>query len=771
MIDKEAQKMGNRQNEQESFIDSFFKYVRYWYLFLLGLLITVGTAYVYIQHATPLYLISGTLLIKTSGNEGQLSESAAFSDLNTFKTSKNFDNEIEVLKSYRLMRRVLSKLPVNISYYVEESLKERELYGSELPIKVVAHSLDSTAYGREVTVSFNGGKSYNLEEGGKTFKFEFGEVVRRPYGTFTILTSDAFPQKSPKQKKIIVVFENINTLAKYYSDWLKVEPINAKASVLNISITDPVPERGRDVINKLMQDYREEELEGKNLIAASTIKLIDDRLNGLSAELIEIEKDVEQYKRQNKLADVASQSKVYVEESNTYQKQLAEWSVQIDVLETIETYISNSKENSYRLVPSTLSIEDPTLQELISRFNELQLERERLLRTTEKINPIILSIDQQLQSLRVNILENIHNIKGGLVLTRRNLKDRTNLYDAKINSVPLVERELQEIDRQRGIKQQLYKYLLEKREESSLALATSAPNSLVLRPAIIEGVPVEPKKQTVFLLAFIAGLGVPLASIFIKNAFNRKVQQRADVERATTAPVLGEVSYNDTKDVIVVSESSKTAIAELFRLIRTNLQFVVQGGERKVILVTSSVSGEGKTFFSLNLGASLALTGKNVVVLDFDLRKQSILADLGLACEFGITDYLSFNTVTVEEMLNQSDQVPNLFIVGSGAIPVNPAELMMSNRVEQLFEELQKKFDYILIDTAPVGQVSDAFSLSKYVDLTVCLVRYNYTPKHEIENINDILYNNKFKQPMIVLNGAKKFNSNKYGYGYGYVKK
>lgn len=770
MADKEPQnRLGNNPNNVGGLARFLAKYLRYWYLFLLGLVISLGMAFFYLHVATPKYLIRGTLLVKTNAEENELPENAAFRDLNTFQSSKKFDNEIEVLKSYNLMQKVLKRLPVNISYYVEGAFVTKELYGSDLPLKVIVKRLKTAEDEISFTLLVKDSKHFDLEENGKIFEYSFGEIINRKYGSFVVLKSTGrFPAFHEfYRRKIIVVFENLSALTEDYSESLEVEPINTKASVLNISMKDALPERGRDIINKVMEVYRQEALDEKNLIAASTINLIDNRLKHLAADINNIEKNVEEYKRQKKVTEVSSQSKVYVEESSRLQQQLAQWSIQIDILETIENYLTNHKGNSQKLVPSTLTIQDPTLQSLISKFNDLQLERERMLRSAERMNPLVQSMDQELQVLRTNILENIRNIKAGLIITRKNLETGSELNDQKIDQVPSVERDLVKIDRQREIKQELYKYLLEKREQSTLSLVSNAANSQVLKPAIVGTKPVEPKRQTILLLAIMAGFGLPLAGISLINQFARQIKQRSDVEIITATPIIGEISFNDTKEELVVSRTSSSSIAELFRLIRTNLQFVLPEEDRKVILVTSSVSGEGKTFFSLNLGASISLTGKKVVVVDFDLRKAGLGAKTGRQDEQGVTDYLNSDLLSAEEILHPLGQEEHLFLASAGTASQCPAELMVTDRVAQLFKELKGLFDYIIVDTAPVGQFSDAFNLAKFADLAISVVRYNYTHKADVAFIDDIFVNHKFRQSLIVLNGARKFNSYKYGYGYG----
>ncbi|MBC8033011.1 MAG: polysaccharide biosynthesis tyrosine autokinase, partial [Chitinophagaceae bacterium] len=474
------------------------------------------------------------------------------------------------------------------------------------------------------------------------------------------------------------------------------------------------------------------------------------------------------YKRENELTNVTSNADQYVAQAGEYSKQLSELGIQIQVLESIEDYI-NKQPGKFELVPSTLSIQDPTLVQLITRFNELQLERERMLRTTLPNNPLVQDLNEQLASLQLNILENLHNIKNGLVITQKSLQSSSGRFRSQIQKVPSIERDLLEINRQQGTKGNLYLYLLQKREESALALEITVSNSRLLDPATAEDIPVSPKRTLVYLLALIIGLGLPFSGIYVKDALNNKIQSKRDIHRGTSTPILGEISHNSSGKSLIVTEESGTSIAELFRLIRSNLHFATAGKENKVVLITSSTSGEGKTFFSINLAASLTLIGKKVALLELDLRMPSMSKQLGITPGIGISDYLvATDKVAIEDVIRPHATVPGLFIASSGSLPPNPAELMMSHNLAHLISELKISFDYIIIDTAPVGKVADAFSLSSLIDSTIYVVRYNYTEKSQLDLIEDIYTNKKLAHPMIVLNDAKEETTHAYGYGYNY---
>lgn len=757
------------QADQKDYIDLkhiLSKYGRYWYLFLISLLVCALFAFVYLYFTPYNYRVQSTILLKEVDSESNpLTGNSALGEINLLSMKHKIDNEIEVLKSISLIQRVFTELSLHATYHVERQFKTLEIYGSEVPIRLSFNKLHPTAFKRSITVRRKTTSTYELkEDDGAVSTHKYGEEVSKPYGIFTVIAA----QDTRTQEPIIIKFHDITKLATEYNEKMVVETVNKKASVIRISVIESVPEKGKAIINKLFEVYQKEALADRNLIANTTIQFIDERLKFLTSELTDVEKDVEEYKRANELTNVTANADQYIARASEYNKQLADIGIQIEVLESIETYI-NKQPGKYELVPSTLSIQDPTLVQLIARFNELQLEKERMLRTTLPNNPLVQDINEQLASLQLNILENLHNIKNGLVITQKSLQSTSGRFRSQIQKVPSIERDLLEISRQQGTKGNLYLFLLQKREESALAQEITVPNTRLLDSATAEDKPVSPKKTLVYLLAVLFGLGLPFSGIYIKDSLNDKIQSKRDVQRATNTPILGQISHNSSGKNLIVTEESGTSIAELFRLVRSNLQFATAGKENKVVLVTSSTSGEGKTFFSINIAASLTLIGKKVALLELDLRMPSLFKQLRIIPGIGISDYLvATDKVSIEDILRPHESVPGLFIASSGSLPPNPAELMSSDNLAQLINKLKASFDYIIIDTAPVGKVADAFSLSPLVDSTIYIVRYNYTSKNQLELIEEIYATKKFAHPMIVLNDAKEETPHAYGYGYNY---
>lgn len=755
-------------SNQADLKEAITKYARNWYVFLISLCLCLGLAYVYILLAIPEYKVTSTILLKNEDSDGAQGAMNNPGEINLFSVRQRIDNEIEVLRANSLMQRVFAELGLNASYYREGRFKKIEIYGTELPIRLSITKLHPTAYEKEIVVRRKTTQTFDLtDESGEVSTHKFGEEISKPYGIFTVIAAPENRTAEP----IHVVFHDIKKAANYYNENIGIDVVNRKSSVISITLIDAVPQKAKDIINKLIQLYSDEATADRNLAAKTTMQFIDERLKYLTSELTTVEKGVEEYKQQHEVTNVTTNADQFVAQANEYNRQLSEISIQIEVLESIESYI-NKQPGKFELVPSNLTIQDPTLLQLVGRFNELQLERERMLRTALPSNPLVQDLNEQLVGLQLNILENLHNIKTGLQITQKRLQATTGKFRSQIQQVPSIERDLLEISRQQGTKDNLYQYLLQKREEAALGLEITVSKIRLLDPATAGDKPVSPRKALIFFLALVVGLGIPFSGIYISDALNDKLQSKRDIQRATHTPILGSIPFNNTGRTLTVTEDSGTSTAELFKLVRSNLQFATAGKENKVVMVTSSISGEGKTFFSINLAACLTLIGRKVVLLELDLRMPSLSKQLGKAPGVGITDYLAgTKKISLEDIVRPINHVPGLYVISAGSLPPNPAELMSSANLAQMISTLRASFDNIIIDTAPIGKVADAYSLARLIDSTVYIARYNYTLKSHLEIIDEIYTSKKLPHPMIVLNGVKEDHANAYGYGYNYGSK
>ncbi|SIR10311.1 GumC family protein [Pontibacter lucknowensis] len=751
------------QNESIDLKGLVLKYLKYWYLFILGVIISFAVVHVYLRYTIPVYKIRASILIKDE-SVGEGPSTQALGELAFFRTTNSLSNELLILKSVGLMERVLTELDYQTSFYSVGRFKTTELYGKELPLKIIISNLDSATIGKSFIVHNKDGQFYDLYRGeNKIGSHRYGEKLNMYGSSFTIIADTDVAAN----RRISVKFNDIRKLANHYSGKLNIKSINSASSVMEISMNDAVPAKGKDVINKLIEVYNREGIEDKNQVIANTIKFIDERLIYLTKELDAVEQDVEEYKRKNKPVAIPSYSGLYSGTVNEFSKQLISTEIELEVLKSIEKYISN-EETKFEAVPTTLGVGDGTLSNLIGSFNQLQSQRQSMLRSVKPGSPLVQNAESQLESLRTNILETIKNLRENILLLRKNYQANIDRYENQLIELPSMERDLLKINRQQGIKEGLYLYLLRKREEAAISQAVTVSNSRVVDKASASGTPIEPQPSTLYLYALIAGLAIPFAGLFLKDMLNDTVQESRDVEKSTLTPILGEIAHNDTGNLLVVNQESRSTSAELFRLLRANFQFAAGGKENKVILITSSMSGEGKTFFSLNLAASLVMTGKKVIVLGFDLRKPKLTQGVNLPNNIGITNYLISDNVQIDDLIQFAPDLPELAIIGSGPIPPNPAELMLLPKIGVLIDELKAGFDYIIIDSSPIGQVADSLALAPYIDSSLYIVRYNYTSKKQLQIIDDLYRSRKLKHPMIVLNDAKKNNSYGYSYGYGY---
>tara|TARA_R110002096_G_scaffold68159_5_gene164776 strand:+ start:6565 stop:8847 length:2283 start_codon:yes stop_codon:yes gene_type:complete len=746
------------------------KYLKYWYLFIIGAVICLILAFLHVRYnVTPEYYASGKILLNDK-EEGSGAGLESMGDFGLIKNSKSIQDEIGVLESYDLMQQTINELGFAVGYYVEGRFDEIEIYDKAIPFRVVlSDSIPLLNYGTLGKISIIDEFSYRIEtvndeESLKKSTHNFDEKVNTVFGEFHLeLTSKDFNPQSP----VIVRFRDINAMALNYNSKLNVYNVFEKGGgLLEISLTDAIPERAVDVINKLIEVYAGNSADNKNFLAQSTLKLIDERLELLTTDLNIAEKDVETYKRGNDLTDVSSDAARFVQLADQANLEITSLNSEISALNSLETSLSQPSVQGFSPIGS-YNVQSSVLSSSIIAYNTQVQNRRNLISASGTGNPMLPEIDRQLQESKNLILENIRNIKAQLSRSQRDLMNKSTQYRSKISSVPTAERALLEINRDQGIKQSLYLYLLQKREEEALSISVPFSDTRIIETPKATSYPVTGGKTPIYLGAILLGVFIPFVWVFANDMLNTKVLEKEDIEAVTDNAILGRIAKNETKDVVVVTGNNVGPVAELFRLMRHNLKFLSQGKNNQVIMVTSGKQGEGKTFVSINIAASLAIIGKKVIVLGFDLRVPKLMKDMGLAYEFGLSDYIINPSMELKDIIVPYTKEKNLSFIGSGAIPPNPGELMMNNRVEELIENLKKTYDYIIIDTPPIGKVSDAYSLAPLVDSTLFVVRYNYTKKEELNIINDITQNKKLNQLMIVFNDVKMEKSGVYSYGYG----
>ncbi len=750
---------------KEDSSDSLTKYLKHWYVFIISILICLGVAYLYIANSERVYKVTSTLLIQNDFKGTGILKGTAFSDLEMFHSARTVDNEMEVLRSKDLIYQTLKSLSLETKYTLEGEFKNKDLYGTDLPFKVIVHDLMNKAYAQKLNITIKNNDSFVLNHNGKKDVYSFNQLISGPGYTIEVIKGPAFETNYPA---VSLKFVDLHALAEHYSlSALTVLPIVKDANTIVLSLMETNPQRGIDILNTLIDNYNEKNVENKNIVARNTIRFIDQRLDELDGELTVVERGVENYKQTNRITSLNADADIHLRTSGSYDQELATSQINLDIVRSLAQYLERNN-NEYDIVPSTLGIKDNTLANLINRYNDMVIERQRLLRNNRLSNPLIENVNEQLAALRGSLIENIKNVQEGLMLERNNLLRKSNQYESIVRNVPVVERGLLELTRDQSVKSGIYQYLLQKREETALSLSATVPTSFIVDKPAFNSTPARPKTTLIYLGALFAGFILPLSFLYGREKLNNKVQDVTDVQLRGDAKILGELSHKQDKNIVVMGKGSRTTISELFRYIRSNLGYHSNNSRSQVLLITSGMKGEGKTFFTINLGITLAMIQKKVIIVEFDLRKPDLLRGIKIGYEKGLSDYLSDDSLDLNQLIKPSSESPNLFVLGCGKLPDDPSELLMSEKIDLLFAILREKFDYIIVDTSPVGQVADAFNLAPYIDASIYIIRYNFTKKVQLGVLEDICENNKLKNLMIVFNDAKKENMKSYGYGAGY---
>ena len=559
-------------------------------------------------------------------------------------------------------------------------------------------------------------------------------------------------------------------VAKGYCNSLSIAPTSKTTSVAVISLKNSSLQRGQDFINQLLEMYNRNTNNDKNEIAQKTAEFIDERISIISKELGSTEADLESFKRDAGITDLSSEAQIALAGNAEYEKKSVENRTQISLVNDLRKYLRG---NEYEVLPSNVGLQDAALIGAIERYNEMLIERKRLLRTSTENNPTIVNLDTSIRAMKANVQATLEGTLQGLMITKESLDREASRYSRRISNAPGQERAYVSIARQQEIKAGLYLMLLQKREENAIALAATANNAKIIDEAIADDTPVSPKGKMIYLIALMLGIGIPVGIIYLIDLTKFKIEGRADVEKLTTVPVVGDIPLTDEKNdkngSIAVFENKNNLMSEVFRNVRTNLQFMLDN-DQKVILVTSTVSGEGKSFVSANLAISLSLLGKKVVIVGLDIRKPGLNKVFQLSNkERGITQYLSNPETDLMELVQPSDINKNLYILLGGTVPPNPTELLARNGLDKAIETLKKHFDYVIMDTAPIGMVTDTLLIGRVADLSVYVCRADYTHKAEYTLINELSIEKKLPNLCTVINGVD-LKKRKYGYYYGYGK-
>ncbi|MFZ3273366.1 MAG: polysaccharide biosynthesis tyrosine autokinase [Lutibacter sp.] len=757
----------NDNDESLNLREQLENYLFHWKWFVLGMAVALLGAYFYLRYTPNQYTVSTTILVDDKNSGGLASELSAFADLGLMGSSKaSLDNEMELLKSKSLAERVVKSLGTNVKFYKQGTVIKSELFRGDAPIKINFFSPDSVFHKLDTmfTVRTTSSATFVLKdaEGKKSENHNFGELVKTSYGEISVtpLTEGKFNDNEEVMVNIVPFEQVVNR----YRNALQIQPVSKQSSVLRLSLTDPVKRKAIEILDNLVAQYNNDAVEDKNLMAKNTNDFIAKRILIVNAELSGVEAGAEQFKTENKLTDLATEAGLAVASKSETEKKVLELSTQLKLAEYVSDYVNA---NSGELIPANLGIGDATIDGNTEKYNQLVLERNRILKGSSEINPVIVNLNGQIKNLEESIKQSLANSKAALKISLNAIKGQENRFASTISEVPKQERIFRDIQRQQQIMETIYLYLLQKREENAITLAVTLPSAKIIDKAYGSNAPVAPKRNIIYLAALLLGLLIPFGAIYILTLIDNKLHTRKDLESVVKAPILGDIPKTNSERKIVVSDSDRSSVAESFRLLRTNINFMLTGVKDggKTIFITSTISGEGKTFVSINLAAVLSLTDKKVLLVGADIRKPKIGDYLELKYEKGLTHYLMDKTLKVTDIIESVSEV-NFDFISSNLIPPNPSELLMNGRFDDVLAYGKQHYDYVIVDTAPVNLVTDTLLLSHLADMFIYVVRANYLDKRLL-SIPKMMYDDKRLPNMAMLINSTDLERG-YGYQYGY---
>lgn len=780
--------MINHQQEQDNDFNlnlMLFYIIRYWKYFLLSVFVCFVVAFFYLRCTTNVYNATAKVLLQDKEKGTFSSQVDVLSDFGYQGVNTSVENEIEMLCSKSVVQGAVLNAGLYVKYSIDDFYVDKPIYKENSPVQVAILEEDLMKLQKPLFLhlKLNEDSIYSVSY---EYNNEMGELTKRapvamneyPYLLETekgeLLLSDV--PDAPKYKNITIVVHPITSMTSLYKGALSVQPVSKTASVATILVRDVVPMNGVDFINSLIVSYNRQKNDDKQLVARKTKEFIDGRIDEISSDLAKREKTLADYKRDQQLINPTIDAPRVLESKSAYTKQLEAVNLSIEQVQFLLDYVKDGK-NALQAVPVAGMESNSALLSVISKYNTAVSKRNDLQRTATDENPMMIAITEEVRSLHGEIRESLESMKKSLLIQKESLSKLAERYSSRIAQTPAIESKLSDLSRERDIKSQLYVMLLQKYEENALAMAVTSDNLKCIDPASASFAPVSPRRSLVFLIALVVGLAIPSLFLYLKELLRTKIESLSDLERLTDIPIVGSVPLNNKNGVkkssIVVKENNNDVMMEAFRSIRTNMQFLIKKNEGKVIMFTSTTSGEGKTFVSSNLAVSQALLGKKVLLIGLDVRcpRLSEVFDIHNRKE-GITSFLISNpdnTALLDKLVVPSGVSSNLDILPSGIIPPNPAELLASDNLDIAIEYFKKKYDYIIIDTAPVGLVTDSIIMSRVANAVVYVVRAKYTEKGSLDFISSLISDNKLKNVSIVFNAEDLDSKSKYGkYKYGY---
>lgn len=760
--------------------DLFYLCIDKWYWFAVSLVVTLGIALVYLLTTPPVYTRSASLLIKEEGKGNSLSDvSGVLGDIDFFQTNINVNNEIQSLQSPAVMYDVVKRLHLDINYTKDGSFYDQVLYGKDCPYEVSFidlpdnEDLSFTIYPASSNKGVQVGDFVRgEEESGQTMNVLFNDTTETPVGKLIVkpVLHDTVAYKEP----VYVSRIGLQAATTAYASQLTVALSDEKSTVINLSFQDVCIQRAEDVLNTLIAVYNENWIKDKNQIAVSTSMFINDRLGVIEQDLGNVDEDISSFKSENLLPDVQAAASMYMTQSSETQTQILAINTQLSMARYIRNYLTNTTSKN-QLLPANSGIESSGIEQQIAEYNTMQLRRNDLVANSSESNPLVVDLDESLQNMRGAIVTSVDNLIVTLNTQLRSLQQSEKQTTARIADNPSQGKYLLSVERQQKVKEALYLFLLQKREENELSQAFTAYNTRVITPPVGSMFPTAPIKRNILLVAFVLGLLIPVVIIFVRENMNTKIRGRKDLENLSL-PFVGEIPLEFRKKEqkseaknILIKQGSRDIVNEAFRVLRTNLEFMLdrkEDGKASIILFTSFNPGSGKTFLTINTAACLSLKQKRVLVIDGDLRHGSASAYVGRPSK-GLSDYLGKRENNIDHLIVGNPAYPGLSILPVGTIPPNPTELLAEPRLAELVETLRIRYDYILIDCPPVEIVADTQIIEKLADRTLFVVRAGLLERDMLPELQRMYEEKRYKNMALILNGTEGGGS-RYGYRYGY---
>jgi len=745
------------------------RFLDHWKLFVISLVIFIIAAFLFIRYSTPMFKVHAQVLVeddqKNSGSPFSFIGGSQMQDLSSlFGIQSNVYNELGILETRDLLERVVRDMNLNTTYYRKGSIRSVELYNKS-PFAIKFFPLSDTILASSVDVSFSDSGATNkfkissgdIDITGK--EASFGDSIHTSIGTIILSKTGQSFEESDYSFTMMSVDEMVEDI----SDEFISDITDDQTTIISLTYNTSIPQKGEDILQRLISAYIERNLNEKNKISDSTLAFINGRIGIVSKDLYNIEASIQGFKQKNKIADIDEQAKALIGNASDYYNKLNDVEVKLNI---VNTMLNGVKEDTKKPVP-TLVNSDPTFIALVEKYNNLITQRDRLLLSTTESNPLVKNIDAQLTGARNDMIRGLENQQQALQVTKSKIVGENSIINNMVNEVPVQERQYLDLSRERDVKQALYLFLLQQKETTAITKASNIPSASVIAAPKTEFLPYFPKKSIVLGIGFLLGLIIPTGYVILKYTLNTRIITKEDITEITDCSILAEIGHSEKAGMLSMKEEGRSVMAEQFRIFRTNMDFIIGKKECPKILITSSISGEGKSFIAANLGQIYAYSGKKVLLMEMDLRKPKLSAMLGVNNDHGFTNFI-ISVEPVRNFIKPLIQSPNVYLMSSGPVPPNAAELLMSSDVKDMFEELSEQFDVIIIDSPPVSAVADAQILGKHSDVNLYVVRQGYSFKGSLELVNDIVDNNKFSNLYLVVNDVKRGASYKYGYGYGY---